>query len=143
MLPLDLAAGLTTGRFPSEATLMSVASLFLGVYLARKLWWGGAAELEKQARLQLVSQRGQAFEPEAEETKIFEENAHLNQLLGAGLLGFGLVLTLFFIGSYFVVVPIAVTPTMLGRAVQIAVMLLFNFLVIGLELFGARVFLKR
>lgn len=143
MGPLDVATGLLIGSYPGGATLMALASTILGVYLARTLWRDGATRLETRARLQLVSQQGAAFEADTETTQIYEENARLNYLLGAGLLGFGLALIICFIGSYLIVKPIKVNPTAIGEAVQIAVMLLFNFLVIGLQIFGARVFLKR
>jgi hypothetical protein len=38
---------------------------------------------------------------------------------------------------------VAVTPTALGQAVQLAMLLVFTFLVVAVEAFGAKVFLKR
>lgn len=143
LFPVDLVAGLAKNVFPSEATLAALVGAIVGLYLARKLWWGGAARLAAQARLELVSEQGQAFDPHSEEAQARFDNARANGPLGAGLLLFGIFLTAIFIGSYIVVRPIAVNPTAIGRAVQYGVMILFNLLVVAIEVFGARVYLKR
>ncbi len=143
LLPLDLVAGLAARMLPSQATLMALGGTLTGLYLARQLWWGGAARLEAQSRLNFLAEKGRSFEPDSEEALIRLENSRLNYLLGGGLLLFGVVFTLAVIGSYMVTTAIAATPTLAGQAVQLGILLIFTLLVIVLELFGAAIFLKR
>lgn len=143
MFPLDLVASLFVGVYPSQGTLGALGGAFIGGYLARKLWNGGAQRLETESRLRLVSERGTAFDPQSEEARLQSAITRSNYLLGAGLLLFGIIFTLSFIGSYLVVTPIAVQPSPIGRLVQLSIMVLFNLIVIAIEAFGAKVFLKR
>jgi hypothetical protein len=143
LLPLFFGTWALTGQFPAQAVGMSIAAPFVGVWLIRKLWNEGAIRLEKSSRLRLVTQQGQAFDPESEEVEIHLDNARLNYLLGASFLTFSIVLVVCFVGSYFVVRPAEVVPSLIGQIVQIAVMLLVNLLVIGLMIFGAKIFTKR
>lgn len=143
MFPADLVASFLIGTYPSQASLMSLAGTLTGVYLLRKLWWGGAERLSTQSRLRLVNQQGQAFDPSSDDAQILADNARVNLLLGAGLLIFALLLTICFVGSYLVTKPISVTPTPMGLAVQIGIGLVFNLLVIALEAFGTKVYLHR
>jgi hypothetical protein len=143
MLPVDLIAGLSRGIYPTQATLMALLGAIIGVYLARKLWAGGAARLEASSRLQFMNEQGHNFDPQSEETQIRLDNARLNYLLGAGFLIFGVFLTGCFIASYLAATPFATTETALGLAVQIGIIVLFNLLVTGIEALGANIFLKR
>ncbi len=143
LFPADLAAGLFKGQWPTQATLMVAGGFIIGLYLARQLWGGRAKQLESRSRLQLVGQQGPQFDPASEEAQIQLENSRGNYFLGAGLLTFGILFNICFIASYLFVTPIAVTPTALGMAVQLGMLLLFTFLVLAVEAFGAKVFLKR
>lgn len=143
LLPVDLVAGLAKGQWPTQATLMVAGGFIIGVYLARRLWGGRARELESLSRLQLVGQQGTQFDPDSEEARIQQENARGNYFLGAGLLTFGILFNFCFIASYLFVTPIEATPSALGQAMQLGMLLLFTFLVLGAEVFGAKVFLKR
>jgi NADH:ubiquinone oxidoreductase subunit 3 (subunit A) len=143
LLPVDLVAGLAKGTFPTQATLMVLGGAVIGLYLARHLWGGRAKELESLSRLQLVGQQGPQFDPQSDEAQIQQEDSRVNYYLGAGLLTFGILFNICFILSYLFVSPVAVTPTTLGQAVQLAMLLVFTFLVVAVEAFGAKVFLKR
>ncbi len=144
MLPFDLLSGVAVkGAFPTQATLAALVGSGLGLYLARRLWRGAPGPLEKLARLQVVSEQGPLFDPQSEEALIRLDNARVNFSLGAGLMAFGVFLTLIFIASNLVTVPVQANLTLISQAVQIAVMLLFNLLVAVIELFGAKIFLRR
>jgi hypothetical protein len=143
LLPIDLVAGLVTNQWPTQATLMVAGGFIIGLYLARRLWGGKARQIESLSRLQLVGQQGVQFDPTSEEAQIQLENARTNYFLGAGLLTFGILFNFCFIASYLFVTPIAVTPSATGQAIQLGMLLLFTFLVLGAEVFGAKVFLKR
>ncbi len=143
MFPLDLIAGLSKGLYPSQATLMSLLGALIGLYLARKLWGGGAGRLTTQARLQFLNEQGGNFDPQSEEAQARLDNARLNYLLGAGLLIFGIFLTACFILSYLAVSAFSTSQTAFGTAVQIGFAVLFNLLVAGVEALGANIFLKR
>lgn len=143
LFPLDLVAGLLRGQWPTQATLMAAGGLLIGLFLARQLWGGRAGQLESMSRLKLVGQQGAGFDPDSDEARIQLENSRGNYFLGAGLLAFGILFNVCFIASYLFVTPIAATPSALAQAVQWGMLLLFTFLVLGIEAFGARVFLKR
>lgn len=143
LLPVDLVAGLAKGTWPTQATLMVIGSAIIGLFLARQLWGGRAKKLETRSRLQLVGQQGPQFDPASEEAQIQLEDVSVNYFLGAGLLTFGILFNVCFIASYLFVSPVAVTPTALGTAVQLGMLLVFTFLVLAIEAFGAKVFLKR
>ncbi len=143
MLPFDIIAGLSKGLFPSQATLMAVGGALIGLYLARKLWGGGAEKLMARSRLQFINQQGQSFDPQSDEAQAQLDNSRLNFWLGAGLLTFGIFLTICFISSYLVTTAFPTSQTAMGAAVQIAIAVLFNLLVIGVEALGATIFLKR
>ncbi|MDB5082008.1 MAG: hypothetical protein JWP00_3932 [Chloroflexi bacterium] len=142
-LPADLVAGLSKGTWPTQATLMTVGTAIIGLYLVRQLWGGRARRLETFSRLQLVGQQGPHFDPQSEEAQVQQDESRVNYIFGAGLLSFGFVLNTCFILSYLFVSPVAVTPTALGLAVQLGMLLIFTFLVLAIEFFGAKVFLKR
>lgn len=143
LLPVDLIAGLAKGSWPTQATLMVLGGAVIGLFLARQLWGGNAKRLEERSRLLLVGQQGVQFDPGSEEAQIQREDLRVNYFLGAGLLTFGILFNICFITSYLFVTPIAVTPTPLGIAVQLGVLFIFTFLVLAIEAFGAKVFLKR
>ena len=143
LFPVDLMAGLVKGQWPTQATLMVAGGFIIGLYLARRLWGGRAKQIESLSRLQLVGQQGAQFDPASEEAQIQLENSRVNYFLGAGLLAFGILFNICFIASYLFVTPVAVTPTALGQAVQLGILLLFTFLVLAVEVFGTKVFLKR
>ena len=143
MLPFDLVAGLSKGLFPSQATLAALIGTGVGLYLARQVWGGELARQEKQARLQLVSEQGQAFDPRSDAAQVRLENMQGNAALGTGLMLFGVFLTVVFITSYLVTTPITTPVSFVGQVVQVAVMLLFDLIVAVIEVFGAKIFLKR
>ena len=143
MLPFDLVAGLSRGLFPSEATLAAVVGTGVGVYLARQVWGGRLARQEKQTRLQLVSEQGRAFDPQSDEAQVRLDNMQVNAILGTGLLLFGVFLTVVFITSYLFSTPVAAPVSFVGQVVQVAVMLLFDLIVAVIEVFGAKIFLRR
>lgn len=143
LLPVDLVTGLAKGAWPTQATLMALGGTIIGLYLAWRLWGGRVKELEALSRLQLVGQQGPQFDPQSEEAQMQQEDERVNYFLGAGLVSFGIFFNIFFILSYLFATPVAVTPTALGEAVQLAMLLVFTFLVIAIEAFGAKVFLKR
>ncbi len=143
VLPVDLVAGLVKGSWPTQATLMVFGSAIIGLFLVRQLWGGRARKLETLSRLHLVGQQGTQFDPQSEEALIQKDELRLNYFLGAGLLSFGILFNICFIASYLFVTPLAVTPSMLGQAVQLGILLVFTFLVLAIETFGAKVFLKR
>ncbi len=143
VLPVDLVAGLVKGSWPTQATLMVFGSAIIGLFLVRQLWGGRARKLETLSRLQLVGQQGTQFDPQSEEALIQKDELRVNYFLGAGLLSFGILFNICFIASYLFVTPLAVTPSALGQAVQLGILLVFTFLVLAIETFGAKVFLKR
>ncbi|HEX2911374.1 MAG TPA: hypothetical protein VH186_11230 [Chloroflexia bacterium] len=143
MFPLDLVAGLAKGSYPTQASLMSALATILGIYLARKLWRGGAERLEAGIRMQVVNRQGSAFDPASDDVQVQLDNAKLNSMLGSGFMFFGIALNFIFILTYVITEPINATPTVMGQLVQLAVIALFNIMVAGITFFGARIYLKR
>jgi hypothetical protein len=143
LFPLDVVAGFIKGTYPSQATLMALLGAIIGLYLARKLWWGGSARLETEARLQFLNEQGANFNPDSEEVQVQLANARSNYLLGAGFLFSGIFMTAYFIAAYIAATASIANQTTMSMVFQIGIIIFFNLLVTAVEALGATIFLKR
>lgn len=123
--PLDLLIGWWHGNYPTEATLISLTSLVIGIVLLRF-----------NQRRPVADATLDHSEPEDEAAIA---TAQLNLWLGMGLLLFGIALNLLFIINGLVGAKRGLdSPS--GNLVETGFIVLFNLLVVGLEVFAARIY---
>ncbi len=123
--PLDLIIGLWHGNYPTEATLISLTSLVIGIVLFRF-----------NTRQPVADATPAPSEPQ-DETAL--ATAHLNLRLGTGLLIFGMALNLLFIINGLVGAKRG-PDSPAGNLIETSFIVLFNLLVAGLEAFAARIY---
>ena len=123
--PLDLLIGLWHGNYPTEATLISLTSLVIGIVLFRFNTGQSIADATPDRA-----------EPQDETVAA---TAQLNLRLGTGLLVFGMALNLLFIINGLVGAKRG-PDSPAGNLVETGFIVLFNLLVAGLEAFAARIY---
>jgi hypothetical protein len=135
LLPLDVVVGLVKGVFPTQATLLSVVSLLIGVMLANNL-----RRLPNQPD---PERRRAAWEENFEELQNVAANAQLNRALGAGLVFFGAALNLFWIVSILAARNLYSPETVrtdIGRLVEAGIIVLFTLMMAAVEFAGAKIY---
>ena len=128
--PLDLIIGLVQGHYPTEATIISVVSFLVGLFLWR---------YNLRQGLEVKPEPTPATASSSENEALYAATARLNLALGTGLLFFGLVLNLLFIVNGLVGTQ-QVSDSTEGNLVELGFVILFNLLVAGLEVFAARIY---
>jgi hypothetical protein len=131
--PLDLIIGLVHGHYPTEATIISVVSFLVGLFLWRyNLRQGLGVKPEPTPAIEVGSSS-------SENEALYAATARLNLALGTGLLFFGLALNLLFIVNGLVGTQ-QISDSAEGNLVELGFVILFNLLVAGLEVFAARIY---
>lgn len=136
--PADLIAGLVQHSYPTESTLISLVSMIIGLVLFRY-------NLHKSndrfitAQVSLPDFYAVSESPLSPDDKdVVAVNARVNVLLGSGLLLFGMFFNFLFVFNG-IIGPLQSSGNA-GNIVEVAVVILFDLLIAGLEIFGARIY---